>query len=69
MYLILYYLSLIYLLVIKLASLDFTSNTPTVQQLYFGSTVGLLSFLNCATYKVLKYACCDEILYETKNVE
>lgn len=60
MYLILYYLSLIYLLVIKLESLDFTSNTPTVQQLYFGSTVGLLSFLNCATYKVV-YACCDEI--------
>lgn len=69
MYLILYYLSLIYLLVIKLGSSDFTLNTPTVQQLYFVSTVGLLSFLNFATYKVLKYACCDEILYETKNVE
>lgn len=69
MYLILYYFSLIYLLVIKLGSLDFTSNTTTVLQLYFGSTVGLLSFLNCAIYKVLKYACCDEILYETKNVE
>lgn len=60
MYLILYYLSLIYLLAIKLGSLDFTSNTPSVRKLYFGSTVGLLSFLNCATYKVLK-SCCDEI--------